>query len=410
MMLNDGNLETAEKVLTEVYPYLKDEEKTQAEFLLGLTYMAKKDYKTAIFLFRHILSKDPHLTRVRLELARAYFENKDDYKANYHFRLALGAKDLPQEVQRNIFYFLYQLRERKRLYFYLNLGVSPETNINAVSGTQIECLNIFGLQACRELPGKESGLGLNGYAAVQYFLPLSKNLRFKNEAGFVFSDYRGSDFDTRQIYANFGPMYILPKGQTGVYFGGSNMWYAKEDYMFSWGPEAFFERDISNKLRMFLGYSYKQNEYKYTDLDYMNGHTNSGYVKFNYYLSSSTYFSLNNTLAVEKTERDFADNSRYSLGLGAGTDLPLGISVYLEPSVTWMNYMGERLFINDEGFLDMAAERSVLYSLSVRLLNRNISVYGFTPTVGVTLNKKTSNITNRDYEQARFNLGITRAF
>ena len=408
-MLNDGRLQDAQDLITAVYPRLDSEDKTQAEFLLGMISMQRKDYRTAIFVFRHILVGNPSLTRVRLELARAYFENDNDFKAQFHFRRALAAPDLPPQVQQNIFYYLYRLRERKTLYFYFSLGVNPETNINAVSGAAQECLLFFGEPLCRDLPPKESGVGLTGYAAAQYFLKLGGNWRFKTEAGAAFNEYPGREFDNQQVYGSAGPMYLLNRGQAGVYFTGAQTWFGGKDFLYAYGPDAAFEKDLSRKFRLGVTYSYRENNYLYPGIDFMDGRTNSVLTKLTYFLNSTTYFALINNVAYQKTQLKMSDNLSWQLGVGAGTDLPLGFSVYLEPSVTWVNYQGPRLYIND-GMFGFDTRYDVLYSASFRLLNRHLDFYGFTPTAGVIWNKRTSNINNMGYQQTGFTLGVTRSF
>ncbi|WP_428898492.1 Protein of unknown function (DUF560) [Parelusimicrobium proximum] len=406
----DNRHAEAEQLLTELYPHLNADDRVQAEFLLGMIYMAKRDFKTAIWVFRHILSSRPSLTRVRLELARAYFENKDDFKADYHFRLVLGSKDMPDIVKQRVYWFLYQIRARKRLYLFLNLGLSPETNINSVSGRNQECFYFMGVLMCRDLPAKRSGIGWNGYVGAQYFLPVSKKWRIKNEAGFSFNDYPNSSYDWQQGYVSIGPAYLMSKGEIGLYLNAADMFYSGKHYNYSYGADLSFERDLSNKFKLFTAYSFRENRYKYEGLEYMDGESSTIDAKLSYYLSSKTYFTLTNSFSITETENKTSDNNMYRVALGMGTEFPLGISAYLEPSLTLTDYKGGRFFINSGGGMSYAAEHDKLYSISLRLLNRNWVFYGFTPTVGVTYSKKVSNIHNFDYSKTRFSLGVTRTF
>ena len=65
------------------------------DFLWGSVAMARGEWQAAIARFRAMLSRDPTLLRVRLDLALAYFRAGEDGSAAYHFRQALAADDLP---------------------------------------------------------------------------------------------------------------------------------------------------------------------------------------------------------------------------------------------------------------------------------------------------------------------------
>lgn len=58
-----------------------------------------------------MLSGNPSLTRVRLELARALFATGDFAVARYHFEIALG-QTLDEQVRENAYAFLRAIRGR----------------------------------------------------------------------------------------------------------------------------------------------------------------------------------------------------------------------------------------------------------------------------------------------------------
>ena len=80
-----GNYTQAEKTLRNLNGTQNAQEEIEKWFLLGQVYMAQGDFNTAIKIYRKILDKQPDLSRVRLELARALFFNKQYQEAENHF-------------------------------------------------------------------------------------------------------------------------------------------------------------------------------------------------------------------------------------------------------------------------------------------------------------------------------------
>ena len=61
---------------------------SQVQFLLAMVEVQAKQYPAAIRRFRRILIREPGVMRVRLELARAFFLEKDYDNAERQFRFA----------------------------------------------------------------------------------------------------------------------------------------------------------------------------------------------------------------------------------------------------------------------------------------------------------------------------------
>ena len=90
--LAKGKLDDAELLLKGVKP--GEGNIDDLDFLHGTIALARRNWQDAIARFRAMLARNPDLPRVRLDLALAYFQAGEDGNAAYHFRLALGTKDL----------------------------------------------------------------------------------------------------------------------------------------------------------------------------------------------------------------------------------------------------------------------------------------------------------------------------
>ena len=102
--LAKGNLEDAEFLLDGVRP--GEGNVDDLDFLHGTIAAKRGDWESAITRFRAMLARDPELPRVRLDLALAYFQARQDGSAAYHFRQALGDDSLPPAARARALAFL----------------------------------------------------------------------------------------------------------------------------------------------------------------------------------------------------------------------------------------------------------------------------------------------------------------
>ncbi len=109
--LAKGNLEDAEFLLEGVRP--GEGNVDDLDFLFGTIAAKRGDWETAIARFRAILARDPELPRVRLDLALAYFQARQDGSAAYHFRQALGDESLAPVARARALAYLDAIRRRR---------------------------------------------------------------------------------------------------------------------------------------------------------------------------------------------------------------------------------------------------------------------------------------------------------
>ena len=101
-------------------------ERIERLFLLGQVELQLALPKRAAERFEEILTLQPSLTEIRLELARAYYLAGIDDKARYHFSLA-QAGELPSSVDAVVDEFLRRIDARKRWSASVSASVLPET-------------------------------------------------------------------------------------------------------------------------------------------------------------------------------------------------------------------------------------------------------------------------------------------
>jgi len=97
--------------------------RVDAAFRTGLAALDQNAPQAAIPVFRAILGRHPDLIRVRLELGRAYFANRQWGEARREFVLALSA-DLPDAVRRNVLAFIRRIDARRGFDWSLDLALT----------------------------------------------------------------------------------------------------------------------------------------------------------------------------------------------------------------------------------------------------------------------------------------------
>jgi len=407
-LISKGKAGDALRKLLDVYPSAATEDdKTEIQFLIGMASARSGDNVTAEWVFRRILKNRPGLTRVRLELALLYFNTGRDTKADYHFRMALGGRELPLEVRRKIAYFLYQIRYRKKWDGYLNLGIVPNSNVNNASAASMECINFLGIPLCRQLDPRRSAVGVSGFGGIENYQRMSKNTRWKTTVTGGITAYSGGQYNIYSTGASTGPLYNFSRGFAGVYGGAARVWYGGKGLFYDRGPLAEFSYDLSSRVSVGVSGSFKFTNYDNPLYDYLTG-TDTFFMPTLYYgLSSKSYILLKPAAEFMRTRYDWSDKNAYKIGVGFGTELPWGISIYAEPSYTYSRSRGERVYTL---FEPPQTRADASYNIDVRLLDRQINVYGFTPTLNYSYTDVRSNIKNMGYVKHTVEIGVTNRF
>lgn len=190
---------------------------TDIRFLTGLSAMAAGEQTAdqnrrsvllteAVAALRAILIDRPELTRVRLELARAFFMRGDDDLSKRHFERVL-AGDPPPAMAANIRRFLRAIRDRRRWNGYLSVGIEQNDNIN--SGTDTRTIHLFGLPfVINEESRRRSGAGLSVSGGVDYQRPLHERWRWRFGMDAARSEYDGHEFDQTYLRLRSGPRWL----------------------------------------------------------------------------------------------------------------------------------------------------------------------------------------------------------
>ena len=391
---------------------VQPEIRIEAVFQLSQIAMQQGSYDQAISYLLAILRKYPALTRVRLELARAYLFNRDYEDARFQFELVRGDPDLPLEVIQKTDQFLELIRKQKNWTLAGGLGIIPDTNINQVSGAREECIYVSGLGTlCRPLDGKESGIGLRMNAVGNYYLKLTKNFNIRNTLGLYFTDFSGSDYDEQTFYFASGPRYVFKSSEISLQPTYTRRRIAGVSYGESYGLRFDVQKDLLKRLSLNLGTSIDFNSYFNDNVDdALHGKRITASVLPRYILTSRSFIQAGFDCAKEDTKIKAYGNDHYRFALAGYYNFKYGFSLFSEISYSNTRYHGMRNFIMEDDTIRMKLRKDETYSFSTTLSSDIFSDKGIIPSIQYTYTKRSSNIWTYDFDRHRVNIGIDLRF
>jgi Tfp pilus assembly protein PilF len=395
-MVDSGDYDNALTILTKMPQTNNLPVEIERWYLLAQIEQRKGNIDEAIRIYRKILDDQPDLVKIRYELAVCYMLKHQWYRADYHLRLALAGKDIPDEVKQHMMYLRYIVRQNKNWNVWFNFGAAPDTNINQAHGGK-ECITNEWGTFCRSLSEPEKALGTNFMLGGDYEFKLSDNWRWKNDGMIYTNIYDKHKYDDFYLSSSTGPRYVWEKGDVWLAGVLNRRWYGWDKYNWAYGGKIDANYDFSRKLSSGLILRVMDNLYDEYG-DWMDGQTYTAIPHISYSLDSTKFVSLRANLERETAKVDAYANRKYGGGFGFGSELPYGFNIYLEPYFQWINYDGKRYVVKDNVFQALK-ERDFLQRYSVSLSNGKLGIKGFVPIITVSYTKKDSNIPSREYEK-----------
>jgi hypothetical protein len=397
LLMRAGKLDDARKVLLALEKARPDD--SEVLFLLGLIAVQQKDYDAAIRLFRRILVREPGVARVRLELARAFFLNKDWDNAERQFRFARSS-DLPAGAIANIDQYLFAIRRLRRWSVNAQVAVAPDTNLNA--GPDITELQIFGLPfQLSDQTRRKSGVGAALDLGGEWDQPLGQRTRLDLGAAFHGLVYPDSEFDDLSLSAFAGPAFLARKWEIGPRLTAFRRWYGRSVY--NQGLGGVLQGTYYVTPRFGVGASVGAQTVSFPQLTQQNGVAVSGGLNAYFTPNPFTLLSANAALSRQNAEIPAYAYTAGQVALGYSRDLRGGLSISLTPSLTLTRYDAPLAAFG-------VSRRDAQWTLEIAALDRRIDWYGFTPRVSYAFTHDASNVALYSFDRSRFEFGVTRVF
>ena len=396
--LSRGKLDDAEFLLRGVKPGEGDAD--DLDFLRGTIALGQGDWQTAIARFRAMIARDPTLLRVRLDLAFAYFQAREDKQAAYHFRLVLGEDDLPPAVRANTLAFLDRIRRRKSWSVSGALALAPDSNINAATSSRE--VNLFGFPAqLSEDARQTSGVGLNATISGGYEARISPDLRFRTSARLSTRTYEQSKFNDRTLTLRAGPRFLFEKFDLRPELTARARRLGGEIYSRAAGIELSGNWQVAPAWRLSAAVGGERVSYE-TFLG--EGNMYSTQVGLAHALGRATLLRADGVFRREAVDSEAYSWREFILGASATRELPRGFVATVGSTYRLRRYDSPITAFGPE------ARQDRTLAGRVKLSNRHFELFGFMPEMTFRHERRNSNLDLYDYKRNVVEIGVVRTF
>ena len=362
----------------------------------------------AITSFHSILTADPGLVRVRLELARALFFKEQDALAQRQFKRVL-AGDIPPQVAANIQRFLNEIRARRRWSAYGGFALAPDTNINQASEQRVIDIDFGGitLPFTRDNPPPTSGVGVRIYGGGEYQHPLSEKTRLRIGAGFTHRDYRSRLYDSTTFRIHAGPRFrVSERTQLSLLTTAARRWdateHAYDDLGFRlegryWpGRRSLITMDISRRNRHWRDAQSTDSDGPLTDLT-LGGQ---------YQATPTIIVTGSVSWGRERPVHAGLRTRSRAIRFGVSRDFSQGITIGLNGSLNRVKYDTRRTTA------DGSRRRDRTTDFSISATKRDLTIAGFSPRLSIGNTRRNSNNVpdDQDYKRTYSDISFVRQF
>ena len=395
ILIRAGRLEHARAFLEEARP-ASEGERVERLFLLGKLEMRLGMPGRAAERFEEILSLKPGLTRVRLELASAYYLLGRDDKAHHHFNSSL-ADPLPSSVETAVEGFLHRIDARKRWSVSVSASLLPETK-----RPDRETVLIGGVPfRLSEDARSSSGMGEFFSAGASYSPKLTETLRGVLGASTAAKLYRGSRWDDITASGDAGISRLLAAGSVsgGVRLG--RRWIGGEADQRSVGPWGRARWRITNatRLEVDLSAGYRRHDSRRE----RDGWRLVARPRIVHALDGRTSIEAESLFELVEAKEAHHASHMIGLGLSATRAFEGGLSITVDASANVLRHDAP-----DPLFGTRRVDRNA--RVGARVLHRSLRHRGFAPYIGYSFERNRSNIPIHEFRIQGVLLGVSRRF
>ena len=396
-LMNQGRLDEATAILDARLALARND--VQANFLKGLIAVARGNHRRAIAIFRSLLIDHPDATRVRLELARAFFLAKDYGNALRQFQFALAGNP-PAEVVANINKYMAAIRDAKSLSYNFGFAIAPDTNLN--TGSSAREVTLYGLPFdLSEDARHRSGVGLSIETGAEWAPRIGKGTRLRLGVSGQRREYSGSNFDDMTAAAYAGPRLVSGKWDLSLVGTAYKRWYGARPYNQATGGR--LEATYYFTPRLGISGALAAQWVNYRRARERDGRLISLNAAAFHALTSSSAVTVKGGVSRQEARTPAYASWSGFVAAGYFRDLPKGFSIYVEPSFSLARY--------DKALLAFGRKRSDdSQSVLITVLNRHLVLTRFTPRISYTFTRQSSSIPLYAFKRSRVEIGLTTVF
>ena len=398
LLFEAGRLHDARAFLLQARP-ARDEADLERRFLLGLIDLRTGRPRAAARIFEAILVRRPDWTRVRLELATAYYAAERDDRARHHFERALADR-LPSSVEADVERFLDRIDNRRRWSVSFSAALAPESN--PARRTDRETVRIGGVPFRLDTDSREaSGTGVRVSAGVAFHPVIVGALRGAFAASGSAKQYRRRAWNEHSLSLDAGAASVFDRSSLSGGLRVGRRWIGNEGYSRSLGPWMRGDRRVAPATR--LGGAVEVLRFRHDRWPDLDG--------WRWTARPFLFHAFDRNRRLEawldleiSTARGPALGSRMAgVGLSLTQVLQGGIQVSLGGAVHQRRYDGRN------PLFDRVREDLTLRP-SLEILHPSLHLAGFAPWIGYSFERTRSSIAVHAFRNHAVLVGVSQTF
>ncbi len=389
-------------------------DQTDILFLVGLASMRLSQsvdvaeekqalLEEAISAFHTVLITRPELERVRLELAHAFFLNRQDDLARRHFERVLGGASA-QAVIVNVQRFLNIIRARKRWDGHFGFRIEPDSNINTASTDNIIYIGDLPFRLDSNA-APQSGIGFSFWGGGHYQYPIGKDYRLRVGFDAARKEYKGRAFDQSFLETHIGPRWLIDANtEVSVLANLRGFWRSGNTESKDVGLRLLAQKRLSRAF--ILRARFDRHYRSYERVENLDGPITRSFVHGIWQINPTIRGEMTLGHGRESPELFVRRNTSHRIGAGASFTLPRGFSIGLHATHYWTQYKGNWAPFTLNG----ASRRDKTWNIRAPLYNRALTFVGFSPQVTIIHEHRQSNAQLHSYQRTRGELQFVRQF
>ena len=407
-MAHTDHVEAAQTLLFK-FPLQGPLAKNRTLFLEGLIFEKHGRLNEAAAKFRAALANDPHLTLVRVELAKTLADLDETDSAKHHLQLLEAETQDPQQLA-GIRSFIDSLDARHPFTFSGFVSIAPSTNINqGSSNSTVYSPGIAGLDGVGAVgtiaPSSQamSGLGITSGINIGFDKRIGDDWQAVLAAGLTGTYYPALNSVSLGASQSAEMRYLIKDGYLG--FGGVASENADPVNLMlgytSYGPRLSMAKLLTPRDQLTANATYEWRDY------YSSPMTNGNALTVNAILTHAMDSTSNIALlgGYENVTQQIAFNSYQdvSVGLGVYKELPHGVTAQLQGTARFAGF-------DDVNPFTLSTRQDQNLTGSITLTKRDWNLYGFAPSLNYTYTRNFSNISVYDFDSHSVDFRLTKNF
>lgn len=393
-------------VVELLLPLYQQQAKTDALLLQwgrAILAVSQQQYTQGVQLYRTIISQQPDLLPVRLQLARALFLNHDNEASADQFEKLRAEQTLPAALYTMIDQYLTALQQRQRWSFSGGINYVRDNNINNAPKTNTS-VGDWKAWESESAQGLQYDLGASKKWAINngYFMRLDTSVNGK----YYWDNQKYNELNTR-LGAGIGyqnaqvERSIVPFISKRWYGGGASGNDKLKSYSQSYGVQLNQRYWISNQWQLTNTFEYSEQRHK--TRQHLDG--NSYFIDNTIvYLPDSAQYWFAGIHYYRSNARDKDDAfNRYGAQIGWGQEWHNGLSSRLSLNYAYRQYLAPGRMLNKK-------QVNHEYTPQLTVWHRNIHFWGITPRITWAYNKVNSNHSFYTYDKHNVYLDISKRF